>query len=640
MTKIMNALFFIVIALNSIVSSQTLESQNEPLDDTTGIVSVDSSLIEPEYKIEYIEIADTDSINLINYFPQTIESYDLSGTISHSLADIFELSTGFSILRQGPYGQTEFISQDGMPISKYIIGDFVFDYSTFNLPLRGYIDSRLIPIIDADLIHAPRMVSTQSHNSVYLQSSAISNNGAQTTAIMQKGDYGYSNTMIRFGSNIGTRSRLGFSASFKNSNGYVLNSKKNLENFRLHNSYQISERYHFDQDILFFTSKDSLRYLNDYYNYRAESKSKFTGLSLGFSSVQNYGLFNSINLTYQNFEESIRGNHDKYRQGHDLYKLKLQNRLDYLGWENNIEVRPYFKRITFDPEYQSFAGIEIADQSSFEVSPSINLNMSAVSDLNKYSDADLSFDFGAEYSTCKCLHLYGQFFRVSQAPTDYSIHAQSPDFAIPDLQGIGRDYRIRGRDDLSNAVHLGYSLGMSYDKHGIQANFYLKHSKIDNYIFWQEMIYGIDSVLFMPQLKDAISLSGGLDFSTKLFDWIDSRLAYSYNRLEDSQNNINLSVTPRHKISTSMTRGFSITRLNLNLVTAIEGIYHSQNYNSALNPVTLNDYFLLNLKVQFKIKSLTIYYNMDNILGTDYSTVYDYELSRGIWWGFVWKFIN
>ena len=46
----------------------------------------------------------------------------------------------------------------------------------------------------------------------------------------------------------------------------------------------------------------------------------------------------------------------------------------------------------------------------------------------------------------------------------------------------------------------------------------------------------------------------------------------------------------------------------------------------------------MNFSVQFKIKTLTIYYNMDNVFDTEYRTVYDYPIQRGIWWGFLWNF--
>jgi len=148
------------------------------------------------------------------------------------------------------------------------------------------------------------------------------------------------------------------------------------------------------------------------------------------------------------------------------------------------------------------------------------------------------------------------------------------------------------------------------------------------------------SVVSSPMPHDAEWIMAGADVLTTLPSEVNTRLAYSYCKLYDSDNDSYLTLAPRHNLYASLIKELYIERFNLHCLVNLEGEYHSANYIDPLNPVRLDDYMLMNFKLHFKIKKLTIFYNMDNVFNKPHRNVYDYESRRAVWWGFVWSFLN
>ena len=617
-------------------------------DDSTKLIPPDTALLQqsdslkepPKPPVYYKQFMSRASIYSDYYFPYDLRHDLNSDHISYSIADLTDLHSGFDQINFGPYGQPYYLFHDGLPINRFRIDEFEYDYATFSLPFTGITDSRRIPLADAVEFRSYRFISAISDNEMILMTPVIPDSGAITSAYMQKGDFGFSNTMIRFLSSAGTRARIGVNASFKNSKGYISNTEKKLENFRLYNKYQLNDSYQLQQDVIFFTSRDDIAYRNDFADYLGESRSDFLGISLGLTSNGSCTLFDKTGFVYQRFNEAVRGDHDKYRQAHEVYNLKIEKRLTWSGWENSLEIQPYYKRITFDPDYYHYSGIEISDFSAYRITQALSFNFSIKTDINKYAQTALSFDGGVEYSNCPCMSLYGQVFRLSEKPSDYELFARSPAIGYYNQSGDPVNYIISGTDALDNTRQTGFTGGFRYDKHGFKTNMYFKFADLQNYHFWQAQTIAGDTVSVGPVARDAGLIAGGVDLETKLPLKFNTKLVYSYNRIEDSDSDANLSMIPRHRAIIALYRSVAIPRLNLDVLLNFEGEYHSETFISPYNSARLDDRLLMNFSVQFNIKTLTIYYNMDNVFDSEHRTVYDYPLQRGVWWGFLWNFYN
>ncbi|MBD3217482.1 MAG: hypothetical protein GF310_04340 [candidate division Zixibacteria bacterium] len=600
--------------------------------DTTEAVITDTLIEKP---IEYVQYLDRDSLILQSLLPHRINNTIYTDKFSYSAGASLSPYAGFKLNRKGPYGQKEFLVFGGMPVQSFVLGDFVFDYGQFGLPVSGLTDSRLIGYEQAAHIYYPLFSTSEDINAAYCFRPPYPESGALTSAYMQKGDFGFSNTMVRFGGNIGGRGRIGFTAGFKQSDGYVDDQEKDLENFQLYGNYQLSENYQLQPDLLFFNTDDNLRFLNEFENYEGESKADFVGLSMALSMKERLWLLDRAAFIFQRFAESVRGDHDKYRHVSQMYKLKLENSINISDWHTYIDLEPFVKSIEFEPEETDYAGLKASGFSRYDLIKNLNINLSASITVSEYAENDISLAGGLSYSKCDCLILSGQIFRVTKPPSDFSLFAKSPQLDLLQITGDNGQYSFAGNSELDNTDFLGYSLGMQFEQGIITGKLFFKQAGISNSIWWSQDLTGS-----VPYQRDANWIVGGFDIFAELPLNIDSRIAYSYGRLEDQDSERNLAFAPRHNAYASFSKGIYIPKLNLYFMTTLEGQYHSKSYKSPYNSETVGEYFLMNAQLQFKIKTLTIFYNMDNVFNKPHRDFYDYELRRRIWWGFLWNFRN
>ncbi len=621
----------VFVIFYSALSAQEAEPDPEETDTVEALIS-DTI---PEKQIEYAQYMARDSLLLNSYLPQTIDNTIRSAKHSYSIGEATRVYSGFKLLRTGPHGQPEYLIFGGLPVNSFVFGDFVFDYPQFGLPVNGLVDSRLVGYEQATYEKFAFFSTVDHTNSIYCFRPPYPESGALTSAYMQKGDFGFSNTMVKFRGNLGVRGRVGFTAGFKLSDGYVTNQAKDLETYRLFGNYQLSENLQLQPDLAFFSSDDELRSLNAFENYQGESKASFVGLSMALAAKDRVWILDRVSFIFQRFSESVRGDHDKFRQVSQLYKLKLETSINISDWYTYLNIEPFAKSIEFEPEKTKYEGITASGLSRYDLINNFHINISGAVTVSDYAENDISLAGGLSYSRSESLILAGQVFRITRPPSDFELFSSSPQIDLLPITGTEGQYSFQGDADLDNTDYIGYSAGMKFDKGIIAGDIYLKQAEISNSIWWTQSATGSS-----PYQRDANWIVGGIDLSLALPLGFDSRFAYSYGRVEDSDSEDYLTLAPRHNAYAFLTKEIYIPGLNLYISTGLEGEYHSENFRSPYNPLTLGEYYLMNAQLQFKIKTLTIFYNMDNVFNKPHRDIYNYELSRRIWWGFLWNFRN
>ncbi|HDS00559.1 MAG TPA: hypothetical protein ENO22_10800 [candidate division Zixibacteria bacterium] len=625
-------LFILVFILSTSVAAAQ-EAGPEPGETDTVKAAIPDTI--PEKSIEYVQYTARDSLVLNSHLVRTINNTAYSTKHSNSTGEAVRTYSGFKLLRTGPYAQPEYIMFGGMPVRSFVFGDFVFDYAQFGLPVNGLVDSRLIGYEQAAYAKFPFFSTVEHTNALHVFRPAYPDSGALTSAYMQKGDYGFSNTMVKFRGNLGERGRLGFTAGFKLSDGYVTNQAKDFETYRLFADYQLSENLQLQPDLAFFSSDDELRFLNEFENYQGRSEASFVGLSMALAAKERVWILDRISFIFQRFSESVRGDHDKFRQVSQFYKLKLETSINISDWYTYLNIEPFARNIEFEPETTEYAGLTASGLSRYDLLNNFFINVSGAVTISDYAENDISLAGGLSYSKSGSLILSGQLFRITRPPSDFELFASSPQIDLLPITGGEGQFSFQGNSDLDNTDYIGYSLGMKFDKGIFEGDIYLKQAEISNSTWWTQNVHGSS-----PYQRDANWIVGGFDLSLALPLGFDSRFAYSYGLLEDSDSEVYLTLAPRHNACAFLTKEIYIPGLNLYVLSGLEGEYHSENFKSPYNPQTLGEYFLMNAQFQFKIKTLTIFYNMDNVFNKPHRDFYNYELRRRIWWGFLWNFRN
>jgi hypothetical protein len=629
-------IILVVLLLVCPLMAQELPAEEEIPDSIQ--TAVPDSAIEPAPF--YDQIADSDSLVIRSFFPHVISNSTDNLRIPYSLADLLKTRSGFGELRLGPFGQSSYLLYGGRPVDRFVMGDFVFDYARFSLPANGLTDARMIPPGGSERLYFGNFDQGYNNRGLYLFHPAIPDSGSLTNAYMQKGDFGFSNTMIRFGSRAFNRAAFGFTADFKQSGGYITASKKDLEDFRLYTYYQLNDKYQLQPDIIFFNADDELRFPGFYADYKVNSESDFVGISLALASSDKSSLLNRTAFVYQRFTETVRGVDDKYLHRSESYRLKVENGAGLFGWDHYFTLEPYVKKISFNPRKVTYAGADFADYSTYTFSPKFELNLSLSASIAENQDPGLALAFGERYGFSENLAICGQIFGSYEIPRDFELFAHSPEFVIIPVVAMSGVYMFEGNSKLDNTSQLGYNLALEAKQGTLAASFYFKQAFISDLYLWEEGRLPDDSKYSTPISRNAEWILAGADLLMTLPSEVNARIAYSYCRLFDPDNDRYLTFAPRHNLYASLIRELYIERFNLQCLANLEGEYHSANYIDPINPVKLDDYMLMNFKLHFKIKKLTIFYNMDNVFNKPHRTVYDYESRRAVWWGFVWSFLN
>jgi outer membrane cobalamin receptor len=201
------------------------------------------------------------------------------------------------------------------------------------------------------------------------------------------------------------------------------------------------------------------------------------------------------------------------------------------------------------------------------------------------------------------------------------------------------DYIHTGNTSLSPSTSNTLSGAIRFEGEGYRIALTGRESRIDRMVTWDRHEDSL-VVLYSAVARDADHRALSASIQLTPFAGTELLAGYTYACLEDRDDGSNLSLMPRHNLYTSVSWKMHIGRFRLDVFPSLEVEYHSTNHASHVNTESLDDYVLANGMINFKIKSFTFYYSMENIFDTEHRTVNDYLQYRQVWWGFRWIFRN
>ena len=576
----------------------------------------------------------------LSYLKKTSIDYDATGrNIACGPADLLKSSPEFEMAEAGPFGHTRYQTFYGLPLEEIRLGDFRFDYSTFGLPANSFIDTRLLSLSNADRIIYDRMISADNFNSIYFERMPAPDSNAFSSAMMQKGDYGFSNTLVRFATPLGYRANLGLAVGNKQSDGYLADWQKDAESYRIYGNYQLNDNYQLQSDLLFSSISDQHRFLTGYNGYQGNSEIDWFGYSLALASSDSARYLRRSAFVYQEFSETVRGFHDKFSREQKTFRLILENDFTLGKFRTIYQVEPYYCQAKFDSDYD-FPGLRMFSQSHLRLSESFTTALSLSTGFDKYRDTRLSVTLGNRLELADSLQLNAQVFRISRGADENELFSATPLLQFTDEDGLSLDYIQSGNDDLPLTVYQGIGGSLDFEREQFGFSLFSKYAQIEDFIYWTDIDPSSDLALITPQTSDLKWLNIGSALKWKLPYSFELSGSYSYNYLEDEAETSSFALVPRHNLYGSLSKHLYIAKLNLHVDLLFETEYHSTNYKSIYNPEELGRYAIANFQIHFNIKSFTLFYSMDNIFSNRYRTFYDYDNVRAVWWGFRWNFIN
>lgn len=604
--------------------------------DTLDVGGTDSIFGDTVFYQKY----DTYNQDSLSYSQKKSIDYDATGRkIANGPADLLKSYPEFELSEAGPFGHTRYLTLYGLPLERIQLNDFQFAYSTFALPQKSFIDTRLLSLSNADQVVYDRLINAGNFNSVCFDKMPAPDTNAFSSATMQKGDYGFSNTLVRFATPLGYRANIGLAVGNKQSDGYLADWHKEAESYRLYGNYQLNDKYQIQSDLLFSSIDDQHRFLTGYNGYQGNSEIDWFGYSLALASSDSARFLRRTAFVYQSFSETLRGFHDKFTHEQSTFRLMFENDLNLGKLHSIYKIEPFYQRVKYDSDHD-FAGLSLSKHSQLRLSESFSSSISVSTEFDKYRDARLSATLGSHVAVTDGLQVNAQVFRISRGANQSELFAAAPQLQFTDENGISIDYIQSGNDDLPLSIFTGVGGLLDYKSKQFGFSLFSKYAQVEDFIYWTDIDPSDNLALVTPQTSDLKWLNIGSDFMWELPYEFELSGSYSYNYLEDKDETLSFSLVPRHNLYGALFKHLYISSLNLHIDLLFETEYHSTNYKSIYNPEELGRYAVANFEIHFNIKSFTLFYSMDNIFSNRYRTFYDYENVRAVWWGFRWNFIN
>lgn len=556
--------------------------------------------------------------------------------IHHSMNDALRRDMRFYPLERGPRGQSYSLSYRGLPPYMLNISpDSPGSYHALRIPPVGIMDLRLHGLEQADEILLIPYPNGGSYGEVVTYRRAPNYSVPYTEISLFRGDYSFSNASVKFRRPVGDRLAWGAAVGIERSNGYLLGSEKERQDYALQFAYKLTPGWQVYLDGAFQNVNDEVAGLGleRYTSGRRDA----TFQDFGLTAIRKDSLGNESRVQgyFRSFEDKLRNTPYLLRQRHEVFSLGHNSVREFDAFRFLSTGRLDFRGVWIDQAHETYTvldmdgGIELKELP--HVTPFVGGGILLGYNEKLYIDANASLGWKPHTS------ISGTFGgRLSHIPpSDLARWLPKTEYDF-DLDSVS-EYVHAGGESLrpTRSTSLFGSIGYTDSTVNLEAG--AEVADLSGLVIWDSDLSA--PALFNASATNATLLSGTLSGTVMPFDPVRVDLDYCYSRIEDDDD-YGLGLMPRHNLFARLFWKTRIDRFNLTTWPSVEFEYHSENYIDYLNPEVLDDYALLHVKLSVKLKSFTFYYSMENVLDVEYETLYGYPSGRSVWWGFRWMFDN
>jgi len=568
----------------------------------------------------------------------TVDSIHLGGQQTRtysSLCDVVKCDMRFYSLRQGPNGQRYSISYLGLPAYMLDISPEVpGQYEAMRVPPLGLTDLRLYGLEKTDEILIVPNPAFGGFSKIAGYEQAPNYDVPYTEVSIFRGDYSFSNALIKFRQPASRRLSWGASIGVERSNGYLTGSEKERQNYALDFSYKLLP----DWQILF---KSAYQNVNDEViglglEQYTTGKRDLTLQDITISAIRQdtTGNRNRIDAYYRSFDDKFRAS-ELISQRYESFYLKGESVREHDSFRLYTKNHLSYRRVRFDSAYHAYTVADFSGGAEFKGIQNLTPFMGGGVLAGYNDDAFISLVGNVKWTPLDPVNLTigGKLNHIP--PTDMARWLPRGRY---DFDGNGViEYIHSGYGDLrpTRAISAYTTISAGSERVGLEIGGLT--ADLNDLVIWR-YYSGTPSVYF-SDATDATLYSGTASSFVNPFSTVEIELDYSYSRIKDNED-MDISLMPRHNLFGRLFWEQRINRFNLTVWPSIEFEYHSENYADYLNPYIMDDYALVNIRYSVKLKSFTFYYSMENVFDVEYETLYGYPSERKVVWGFRWMFEN
>lgn len=609
----------------------------EPLDSFSADISREKSMF-GHFRRQII-----DSFNL----SQTISSKDIDNSLAESLGELLDMWSLFDVERLGSLGQPEIATVAGYQRGPeiFVDGGF-FQQQDLYFPQRGNLDLnqvlfsnissvRLLPLGLANMWGTGRGMPGLDINT-----KRLNRKEPYSRATANRGPFGTYRTQVELGRQLTSKGEFYFTAEFKETDGYQINSVYDGMSFWGTTAFDLSRNLDWKFSGYRNRSKMGVPFFLDADYRDAKKNSESWGINSALLIRENQHASLNLNLQYDNQKQEIKSESYGFesKKGNEIIALKAEQL--FLMPRNQIQIEGYteregFKSLTNDKElYGGF----LSASDLYQLGPTTNLFASAKMNKEEGLDMGISALAGISHSFSKRFSLFGTVGTIAGFPNTMERYWPASSFSFSDTVA---DYFEEGNEFLKSQRSTIVDFGMNVNSENLHLFGYAFGAKIDDMLFWSNTDTTVYYGHFKPKNTDAEIRGASLNARYKPFSHLSLYFSYAYKWSRNTDTDLRLPFSPEHSLFGYIQYESEFLKKEMELKLRFEGKALSERFVDQYQKDREPEAAIVNAKITIRYLDFNFHYTVRNITDEDYR-LFDYYTMPGrtYWWGFCWEFFD
>jgi outer membrane cobalamin receptor len=578
---------------------------------------------------------------------EVISAEDIDNSLAESLGELLDMWSLMDVGHLGSLGQPEIATVAGYPrgLEIFIEGGF-FQQQNLYFPQRGNLDLnqvlfpnissiRLLPVGLANIWGTGRGML-----GLDIDTKRLRRKEPYSRATANRGPFGTYRTQVELGRKLTKKGEFYFTAEFKETDGYQINSDYDGMSFWGATAFDLSKNLDWKISGYRNRSKLGVPFFTDA-NYRdARKNSESWGINSALLIREHHRAFLNLRLQYDNQKQEIKseGYGFESKEGNETIALKAEQL--FLMPRNQIQIEAYTEREVFKSltnEKELYGGF-LSASDLYQLGPNTSLFVSAKMNKEEGLDMGISALAGLSHGFSKRVSLFGTVGTIAGFPNTMERYWPASSFSFKDTTA---DYFEEGNEFLKSQRSTIVDFGMNVESKNLNLSGYVFGAKIDDMLFWSNVDTTVFFGHFKPTNTSAEIRGASVNSRYEPFSHLGLYFSYTYKWSRNSDTDLLLPFSPEHSLFSYIQYESEFLKKEIGLKLRLEGKMLSERFMDQYQKDREPEMAIVNAKITIRYLDFNFHYTIRNITDEEYRLFDDYTMpGRTHWWGFYWEFYD
>jgi outer membrane cobalamin receptor len=578
---------------------------------------------------------------------EVISPEDIDNSLAESLGELLDMWSLMDVNHLGSLGQPEVATFAGYPrgLEIFIDGGF-FQQQDLYFPQNGSLDLNTVLFSNISSVTilpvglANMWGTGRGMLGLDISTKKLRHKEPYSRATANRGPFGAYRTQVELGRQLTSRGEFYFTAEFKETDGYQVNSYYDGMSFWGQAAFDLSRNLDLKLSGYRYTSKMGAPFFLDADYRDAKKNSESWGINSALLIRENQHASLNLRLQYDNQKQEIKseGYGFELKQGNEIIALKAEQ--IFRMPRNQIQIQGYTEREVFKSltnEKELYGGF-LSASDLYQLGPHTSLFVTAKMNKEEGLDMGISALAGMSHLLSKRLSLFGTVGTIAGYPNPMDRYWPASSFSFKDTAA---DYFEEGNEFLKSQRSTVVDLGMNLEKENLRISGYFFGAKIDDMLFWSNVDTTVSYGHFKPINTRAEIRGASVNSRFEPFDHLGLYFSYAYKWGQNSETKLRLPFSPEHSLFGYIQYESEFLKKEIGLKLRLEGKMLSERFMDQYQQDREPEAAIVNAKITVRYLDFNFHYTIRNITNQGYRLFDDYNMpGRTHWWGFYWEFYD